>query len=472
MDKISVQERASLRKILIGRGVNVLGLTDDQLRELVDDKSASIQTAVSDAISAEKQQIVSQIITDVRALAHREISDAASIVSGAIDQHVDDLRSLILSRQADTEASIASVQAAAERSVQGLQSRLQSIDALITQRIEAGFGAFKSAIDQVPGAAEKVADMTGLGVIDRRPAFEVFGVRVDDAEGNDTLVDVWNHPDAPAVADDYVFDPSALRWALIAADQACQSIPAIPPNVWLAGDRGTGKTQFASQFAARTGRGLVRINFDRHLERLDFIGSKGLVDGETVWQDGTFLRAFKRPGTVILLDEFGFANPANVANLQALLEPAASVTYDGIRHSRALGVLVFAADNSTGSGDTSGRFRGVQEQNVALLDRFAATVTFEFLPFATEISLIMSRTGVDYGLAFDIVSLLAECRRKTASGDVIDAPSLRQAFALAVAIKAGLKRHDAFNSVVVAKAPAESKSALLAAALAFFPEGS
>lgn len=470
MTELSRIERARLRRLAISRGLSP-ALSDSELLALDSEAPlVNVRQQVDDAVRESLERVASQAAAMAEMEARRAVADAAVQVASTLDQHADTLRDLVIARQADAEEAIASARSAAESAAATLAARLAEIDSAINARVASGFDAFKAHVDSVPGGAERVADVSGLRPVDLLPALEVFGVKVPDANGADTMVQLWNHPDSPSIDDGYIWNEEALRWALIAAGEANSPTPAIPANVWLAGDRGTGKTQFAQQFAARTGRALVRINFDRHLERLDFIGSKGLVNGETVWQDGTFLKAFKRPGTVILLDEFGFANPANVANLQALLEPCAQVTFDGISHRRAPGVIVFAADNSTGCGDDAGRFRGVQEQNVALLDRFAATVEFEFLPPDVEAALLESRTGCGATLARQIVGLVNECRRKTVTGDVIDAPSLRQAFALAVAIKHGVPRHKAWQNVVVAKAPAESKSALQAAALAYFEE--
>jgi hypothetical protein len=54
-------------------------------------------------------------------------------------------------------------------------------------------------------------------------------------------VALWNDPQAPALVDDYIFSPEHLHQALVALDDP------LPDNVWLAGERGTGKTEFVAQ---------------------------------------------------------------------------------------------------------------------------------------------------------------------------------------------------------------------------------
>jgi hypothetical protein len=69
----------------------------------------------------------------------------------------------------------------------------------------------------------------------------------DGVDFGDLQVGFWSDPEAPALVDDYVFNPAHLHQALIALDDP------LPHNTWLAGERGTGKTEFVTQLAARLG---------------------------------------------------------------------------------------------------------------------------------------------------------------------------------------------------------------------------
>jgi MoxR-like ATPase len=96
----------------------------------------------------------------------------------------------------------------------------------------------------------------------------------------------------PALVDDYVFNPAHLHQALIALDDA------LPHNTWLGGERGTGKTEFVTQLAARLKRKLVRVNFDEALERADFIGANTISGGDVVWSEGIITKAIQHPGAL------------------------------------------------------------------------------------------------------------------------------------------------------------------------------
>src|SRR4029079_881388 len=84
-------------------------------------------------------------------------------------------------------------------------------------------------------------------------------------------VPVFAHPDAEKPDANYRFNIGTLLPALIAM--------AVTPAVrcWFGGPRGTGKTEFARQIAARTGRALYRVNFNRFTEASEIIGDMGLV---------------------------------------------------------------------------------------------------------------------------------------------------------------------------------------------------
>jgi hypothetical protein len=114
----------------------------------------------------------------------------------------------------------------------------------------------------------------------------------DGVDFSDLQVGFWSDPEAPALVDDYVFNPAHLHQALIALDDP------LPHNTWLAGERGTGKTEFVTQLAARLKRKLVRVNFDEALERADFIGANTISGGDVVWAEGIITKAIQHPGAL------------------------------------------------------------------------------------------------------------------------------------------------------------------------------
>jgi MoxR-like ATPase len=193
------------------------------------------------------------------------------------------------------------------------------------------------------------------------------------------------------------------------------------------------------------------------------------VNGATEFVPGDFLVAFTTPGAVILLDEISNADPANLAVLNALLEPHSRVNIGGRVWSRAAGVLVLGADNTLGNGDDSGRYAGTRSMNSSLLDRFARVLPFKYLPEDTEVQALMRHTGCTEKLARHVVKAINVARAKVDSGDIVDAPSLRQLVAFIRALEL-LTVREAWDTTIAAKQPAESAMALEAIRVASIDE--
>jgi len=306
--------------------------------------------------------------------------------------------------------------------------------------------------------------------VKRKPVRDVFaGQQLSyDFEGEHVdfsglEVEVWDDPNAPELVADYVFNPRNLHQALCALDDS------LPDNVWLAGERSTGKTEFVNQIANRLGRRLFRVNFDEAMERAEFIGAdkiKANAKGvnECVFVEGVIAKAIQHAGAIILLDELGFARAQSIATLHAPTErsPHRSIVIadSGLRIPVASHVAFFCADNSNGYGDQSGNFAGVRDQNTAFIDRFSYTLEFNYLPQAEETALISKRTGLPVDATEVLVKFANVAREKARAGILTQPPSLRSLFAWARAITKGVPVGLAFNSAVVNKYPADCEAEL------------
>lgn len=320
----------------------------------------------------------------------------------------------------------------------------------VTQAVADAFAPFRTAVEQA-GAQTAVADLSAVRVTETRPALDVFGVEVLDMKDQPMIVEKWNHPEAPAVDPDFIWTEPILRHLLLAQ--------ATGENLWFGGDKGTGKSETARQFAARTGRAFKRINFHKFTAAEEYIGAVGLKDGATTFEKKDFLLAYTCPSTVILLDEITNADPGELAPLNGFLEPKACVSFGGHAHTRAPGVMVFAADNTFGSGDDSGRYAGTRTQNSALVDRFARVIPFKFLPQEQEIKALGMHTGCTKSIAEHVHAAITVARSKVESAEITDAPSIRSAMAFIRALQV-LPPDEAWETAVVARQPSESHAVL------------
>jgi MoxR-like ATPase len=351
--------------------------------------------------------------------------------------------------------SITNVAAMVNALSEQIATRAQTVDrdavaADVAQAVAEAFAPFRSAVEAA-GAQTAVADLSAVHVTGTVPAVDVFGVDVLDMKGQQMTVDIWNHPAAPVIDPDFIWTEPILRHLLLAQETG--------ENLWFGGDKGTGKSETARQFAARTGRAFTRINFHKYTSAEEYVGAVGLKDGATVFEKKDFLLAYTCPSSVILLDEITNADPGELAPLNGFLEPKAQVSFGGQPHRRAPGVMVFAADNTFGSGDDSGRYAGTRNQNSALVDRFARVIAFKFLPVDQEVKALVQHTKCTPALARHVHGAIKVARAKVDTGDITDAPSIRSAMAFIRALRV-LPPVEAWEATVVARQPAESHAVL------------
>ena len=324
------------------------------------------------------------------------------------------------------------------------------INAEVATAIAKAFKPFAQSVKDAKAEAV-IASATQATIIDRLPALDVFGVDVRNAKGDPVMVDIWDASDTPAIDPNFVWQEGILKHLLLSQKTG--------ENLWFGGQKGTGKSETARQFAARTGRSYTRYNFHKYTTADDYAGSVGLEGGATVFKKGAFLTAFTSPSTVVLLDEISMADAGELATLNGFLEENSAVNYGGFVHRRAQGVLVFAADNTMTNGDTSGRYAKTQQMNSALADRFARVIEFKYLSEAQEVLALTRHTGCNETLALHVVKAINAARAKVDTGDVIDAPSIRSALAFIRALEI-LDTDEAWEATITSRQPEEGRAAL------------
>jgi cobaltochelatase CobS len=414
-----------------------------------------------DAVNVLTSRIIDERVTldAVLAAVSHQPTQAAPVAGPdpRLDEALVNIQDRLKAAELKTQAAVEK----AERDVQAKLAGVKSADSsliseTIRQEVAKVFAPFKQ--DTAPEVLAEVAARLPSFRLER--AGDLFPVTAyDGVDFSDLQVGFWSDSEAPALVDDYVFNPAHLHQALIALDDP------LPHNTWLAGERGTGKTEFVTQLAARLKRKLVRVNFDEALERADFIGANTISGGDVVWAEGIITKAIQHPGALVLLDEVGFARAQSISVLHALTERsvhrALTIAETGNRIPVASHVAFFAADNSNGHGD-SGNFAGVREQNSAFLDRFGFTLRFEYLPAVDEAALIVKRTGLTPKAAGILVDFAGAARQQAKNGLLTQPPSLRQLFAWASAVAKGLPVSIAFQNAVINKFPADCEAELLA----------
>jgi MoxR-like ATPase len=250
----------------------------------------------------------------------------------------------------------------------------------------------------------------------------------------------------------HIWDEEHLQWVIFCAGEYSAT------GAWFHGNRGAGKTEFATQFAAATGRPFYKVTFTRTMEPSEFLGDTGAAGGDSVWQDGRILMGLRNPiPSVFLLDEISYGQSSHISGpINEIVHPDCSYTIpktgEVVNFSKSH--LFIAADNTNGTGDVSGMYEGVNNVNRATMDRFSYFRRFTYLPPALEQKMIQNRALCSPAIATKVWSLLDALRKKVDSGELKDPPSVREATAMAKALRSGLFTDaDAFESSFVGKYP-------------------
>lgn len=145
-------------------------------------------------------------------------------------------------------------------------------------------------------------------------------------------------------------------------------------TLYVTGDSGSGKNEMVEQACAMLNKPLVRVSITRETKEEHLIGSKTLVDGSIVYEEGPVKWAAEN-GAVLLLDEISAGDPNELMCLQNVLEGGQFF----VKSANTLvtpkqGFCVIATDNTKGRGSDSGRYIGTNILNDAFLERFEMTM--------------------------------------------------------------------------------------------------
>lgn len=174
-----------------------------------------------------------------------------------------------------------------------------------------------------------------------------------------------NHPNVPVLKKEYVFRRETLRDVINFID--C----SFGDGLFVTGSTGCGKTSLIEQVCARLNYPVQSFTCGGSTEYMDLVGQWVMIKGDTVWMDGSLTKAMKE-GHMLILNEIDLVDPAELANLNAVMEgsPLVISQLNGqVVHPHS-NFRIVATANSNGSGD-SGLYSGVMRQNLAFMDRFS-----------------------------------------------------------------------------------------------------
>ena len=187
-------------------------------------------------------------------------------------------------------------------------------------------------------------------------------------------------------------------------------------TLYITGESGSGKNEMVSQVCAKLHRPMVRVSITRDTKEEHLIGSKTLVDGTIVYEEGPVVWAAKQ-GAVLVLDELSCIDANDAMVLQNVLEGKPFfVKAANEMIVPAAGFCVIATDNTKGRGSDSGRYIGTNILNDAFLERFEMTMEQGYPNEKIErkiIDKLMERNGLTNDAFATRLSTWVQAIRKT-----------------------------------------------------------
>ena len=203
-------------------------------------------------------------------------------------------------------------------------------------------------------------------------------------------------------------------------------------TLYVSGESGTGKNAMIEQVCAKLDRPMIRVNFTRDTKEEHLIGSKTLIDGNIVYEDGPVIWAAEN-GAVLVLDEISCADVNEVMCLQNVMEGGEFFVKSLNRMVKPKeGFAIIASDNTKGLGSDSGRYLGTNVLNAAFLDRFDMLMVQEYPPTKIETDILTKayvsfNQDVDHKFVEKVVDWVQIIRRTYQNNAIDDMISTRRA---------------------------------------------
>src|SRR5690554_138744 len=174
-----------------------------------------------------------------------------------------------------------------------------------------------------------------------------------------------NNPHVPLRDESYVFRRETLRDILSFLDDPDGD------GLYFSGHYGAGKTTLPYQVASRLNWPVQSFTAHSRMEFDDLVGTWKLVNGTMQFLHGP-LSVAMREGHLFILNEIDRADPGQLAALHDVLEghPLVIATNGGEVIHAHQNFRFIVNGNSVGSGDSTGLYQGVNQLDIAFLDRF------------------------------------------------------------------------------------------------------
>lgn len=190
-------------------------------------------------------------------------------------------------------------------------------------------------------------------------------------QGVDVATGTERHQYLPAPIPGYRLDKQLFQTLMFLWDrEQSRSETAVRRGLWIGGPRRSGKTTGVEQFFAALNVPVLSITCNRRIPLSDYIRQM-LPDGTGGWMSlpGPLVTAMEQ-GYPVILNEVSGMDPADLLAMNDIIDRGFIAMDDGTVVRAARGFMVFATDNTMGSGDDTGLYNGTEGQNSSTVSRF------------------------------------------------------------------------------------------------------
>ena len=209
----------------------------------------------------------------------------------------------------------------------------------------------------------------------------------------------------------------------------------------LKGPTGIGKTRLVEHMAAELDRPLITISCHEDLTSADLLGRYLLKGGDTEWMDGPLTRAV-RDGAICYLDEIVEARADTTVAIHSLTDHRRELYVERLGHAiKAPDEFMLVLSYNPGYQSILKDLKHSTRQRMI-------SVELGFPPSSIEKEVLLKESGVDEGVAEDLVRLASVIRQLDISG-LPEVSSTRSIIAAADLICAGLPAREAVAASMI-----------------------
>ena len=170
--------------------------------------------------------------------------------------------------------------------------------------------------------------------------------------------------------------------------------------IWIWGSPGTGKDAVCAALSAKLRRPAIVFNIAPDVDVAAWLDTRAFSATGTYWEEGPLLKALRdgyttpsgrRVPYLIVLSDLDRASRGQMEPLRAILDSLGGrIQSQSGMHKVLPGTLVIATANTSGGGDTTGRYTA-SPVDTSVLDRFTFKVTFHDMDARDEEPILRSK---------------------------------------------------------------------------------